>query len=276
MVLPYNYLLQWTEKLLARGQYYFSLGQMYDAFSKVSENALNRALMRLAKKGKVLSIHRGFYLIIAPRFANMGILPPFMFMDDLMNYLGRKYYFGLLTAAALHGSSHHAPQQFFVIIEHPPMRPTRSRQWEIKYVSKHSFIREHLVQIKMETGNIFVSSPVLTALDLIRYEKHIGGLNRAVVVLGELAETIKPEDLSGSSIKSYPISSLQRLGYLLDILEEKELADALFNSMQAQHLSISPNLLRLKTSVRSVRSNINPASYRRWRIIPNIHIDVEP
>jgi hypothetical protein len=38
-----------------------------------------------------------------------------------------------------------------------------------------------------------ISSPALTATDLVQFEKRIGGLNRAATVINELAEVLRPE-----------------------------------------------------------------------------------
>ena len=46
----------------------------------------------------------------------MGVLPGELFIDPMMRALGRNYYVSLLTAAAMHGASHQAPQAFQVMV----------------------------------------------------------------------------------------------------------------------------------------------------------------
>ena len=41
--------------------------------------AIKSALKRLSKKGKIVSFHKGFYLIISAQYANRGILPAVLF-----------------------------------------------------------------------------------------------------------------------------------------------------------------------------------------------------
>ena len=67
-----------------------------------------------------------------------------------------------------------------------------------------------------DAGYIRVSTPELTTLDLIGYEKSIGGLNRVTTMLHELADQMKSDTLLKVARKSCNISHKQRLGYLLE------------------------------------------------------------
>ena len=69
-----------------------------------------------------------------------------------------------------------------------------------------------------------MSSPEATALDLVGYKRHCGGINNVATVLSELAEQIDPEELIRVAGYSH-IAWTQRLGYLLDLVEAKDLAD---------------------------------------------------
>ncbi len=65
-----------------------------------------------------------------------------------------------------------------------------------------------LTQVKVQTGHIPTSTPEATALDLIRYARRIGGLDRVLTVLQELGEVIEPGNLeeaakSDSSLRLY-------------------------------------------------------------------------
>ncbi|MDE2811455.1 MAG: hypothetical protein OXM01_00390, partial [Gemmatimonadota bacterium] len=54
-------------------------------------------------------------------------------------------------------------------------------------------------------------------VDLVGYEKRIGGLDQAATILSELAERIKP-DLLVTAARTAPIPWAQRLGYLLELV----------------------------------------------------------
>ena len=66
-------------------------------------------------------------------------------------------------------------------------------------------------------GTLLVSSPEATALDLVGYARHAGGLSQVATVLSELAERIDPEKLAAAA-RTAPVAWAQRLGYLLEHL----------------------------------------------------------
>ncbi|MBN1478895.1 hypothetical protein EH223_14530 [candidate division KSB1 bacterium] len=72
---------QWIEELQARGKRAFSLRQIHESFPSISEVAAKRSLSRLSQKNKVVSIYKGYYLIISPQYAMKGILPPILFKE---------------------------------------------------------------------------------------------------------------------------------------------------------------------------------------------------
>lgn len=50
-------------------------------------------------------------------YRSWGVLPGELFIDGMMRALGREYYVSLLTAAAMHGAAHQAPQVFQVMVD---------------------------------------------------------------------------------------------------------------------------------------------------------------
>jgi predicted transcriptional regulator of viral defense system len=113
----------WVNHLLAKGKYAFALHQFRADFPGQSDTANKFALKRLVDKEQIISIHKGYYLIIPPQYRSKGILPPTLFLDAFMKELDRPYYLALLNAAAYHGASHQQPQEFFVVTGFPVMRP---------------------------------------------------------------------------------------------------------------------------------------------------------
>lgn len=96
---------EWVENLQSQGKYAFSLTMLQSQLPGLSDIAAKSALSRLTKKGLIISIHKGYYLIITPQYKSKGILPPTLFLDAFMNELKRPYYLALLNAAAYHGAS---------------------------------------------------------------------------------------------------------------------------------------------------------------------------
>jgi len=162
----------WTEELQSKGKLAFSLRQAHEAFPELSEDAIKLALNRLSKKDKIVSIHKGYYLIIPPQYSSKGILPLALYIDGLMRFLQRPYYVGLLSAAAYHGAAHQQPQEFFVVTSLPALRATERKGIKVNYISKNS-INEALIESrKTESGYLKISSPALTATDLVQFEKN--------------------------------------------------------------------------------------------------------
>lgn len=264
-----NYLLSWVENQQSWGKYSFNLSQIKNDFPDLSESAVKRALDRLSNKGRILSVYKGFYIIVPPEYTTRGVLPPMLFIDSLMQFVGKPYYVGLLSAAALHGAAHQQPQEFFVITD-SIQTTTLKKGLKINYVTKKYIPDNFLEKRKTEMGYVNVSNPELTALDLIYYNNRIGGINRAVSVLNELAEVMKPERITGELIGSFSVPSIQRLGYILDVVLGQEiLADKLYS--EAQNLKKEFFRQPLKAGKEKTGFTTND----RWKIIINTNIEID-
>ena len=263
-------ILNWIDKSLANGQFCFT-SKLIDRHLPIkSKVALKRKLDRLVAKGKIVSIHKGFYIIISPAYQNMGILPPEMFMDDMMGYLKRPYYISLLSAASLHGAAHQQPQVHFVCTTLPSMRDTNKNGMQIKYVSKRNFPESHLIQKKTESGYVNLSDPILTCLDLINYYKTIGGFNRAATVINELSEEITDNEVTYSILQLAKNANIQRLGYLWEYeCGQVGLANALFKIVKEPLRSFKT--YKLNPS-RDLQKQIIK---NRWKINVNIEIEID-
>ena len=265
----HNYLLNWLEKQQSYGKYVFSLEQVKQAFSNVSEQALNLALSRLSGKGRILSIYKGFYLIIPPEYASRGILPPLLFINQLMHYIGKPYYVGLLSAAALHGAAHQQPQEFFVVTT-SKQSLTQKNGLKINFLVKKKMPENFLEKRKTESGYVYISNPVLTAADLIYYNKRIGGIIRAVSVLSELADTMKTNNINQELIQNFPATTLQRLGYILEnILQKHQLSEKLYNQLRKRRDKLFMQPLKSGGEAGEFPKN------KKWKIIINIDIEID-
>ncbi|MFH0988470.1 MAG: type IV toxin-antitoxin system AbiEi family antitoxin [bacterium] len=263
-------LLEWIENLQSRGRNSFSLEELKKAPISQSETGIERSLDRLLAKKKIVSIRKGYYLIVSPEYSSRGILPADLFIDGFMKFLDRKYYVGLLNAAAIHGAAHQKPQEYFVVTELPALRPTIKRGLKINYVSKKNINLKFIEQRKTAMGYLNISSPALTAVDLIQFEHRIGGLNRAATILNELVDEMHIEQWSEDFLNDVPNSSIQRLGYLMEnVLRKIEHANYLF-SLCAQ-LKKKFFRLPLKSKGNKRGSSLN----NRWKIVPNIEIEID-
>jgi len=261
---------EWIESKQAKGSTAFSLKDARGSLHEHSEAALKQSLNRLVKKGKIISIHKGYYLIITPQYLSRGILPPQTYLDGLMKFLDRPYYLGLLNAASFYGAAHQQPQEYFIFTNFPVLRPTKKKGIKVNYISRKKIPSILLEQRKTETGYLNISSPELTAADLVQFEKRIGGLSRAAAVLSELVEEIKIENINENFIKEIPVTTIQRLGYLFEkVLKNNQLAERLLeqSKMKAKRFFRIP----LKT-----QAQIKGFSFdAKWKVIINTEIEID-
>lgn len=246
---PKRNIEDWTKSLLAKGKHVFSYADIAKAYKPKSKVAIISALNRLVVKGVVVSIFKEYYLIIPPQYGNKGMLPPMLFLHDLMKHLQRNYYVGLLSAAAYQGASHQQPQEFFVVTTAPFLRTKIKNGIKINYIiTTHLPSENNTEQLKTETGYVNISNPFLTALDIIKYQKNIGGLNRALEVLHELQPSIQQKYITNELVNNYPVTVIQRLGFLFsEILGNKKLADKLLlvckrNNLRFVQIQLNPTL----------------------------------
>ncbi len=92
-------------------------------------------------------------------------------------------------------------------------------------------VRKDIVRIPVQSfntprGTVLVSTPEATAVDLVGYHNHVGGLDQVATILGELADNLDADKLVAAA-QTAPVPWAQRLGYLLERVEAGERAQAL-------------------------------------------------
>lgn len=159
----------WIGEKPPRGRYTFTHDEVVEAFPEMGAGTLARALTREVSKGRILSPLRGFYVIVPEEYVLRGTVPQSFYIDDMMRYLGRKYYVALLSAAELHGAAHQAPMSFFVMIEPPTMRDKKTEMYQTHYFCKSRIPDAYLEQRQTRNGYLNVSGPELTAVESWRW-----------------------------------------------------------------------------------------------------------
>ncbi len=260
----------WVYLRLTQGKYAFALHQLRSAFLGQSNTANKFALKRLVDKGLIISIHKGYYLIIPHQYRSKGILPPSLFLDEFMKELDRPYYLALLNAAAYHGASHQQPQEFFVVTRFPVLRPMQKKGLKINYLSKKGIPVSLLDTRKTEAGYLKISNPALTATDLIQYAKRVGGINRVATILAELVESIQPDAFDNNLLQHVPVTALQRFGYLLDkVFDNQSLANALYHALEKNNFLLFRIPLKASAPMKGFEVD------ERWKVIVNTEIEID-
>ena len=261
-----NYLYEYLKEVRTKGRFTFTFDELKRRFD-LSEKTLRQSLFRLTQKNEIEVIRKGFYVVLTPEYAKNGELPVYMYLDDLMRFAGQNYYLSLYSAAALHGAAHQQPMCFQVIVE-KPTRSIEQANSQIVFFVRKDFPADFVEKKKSVTGYFNVSSPELTALDLMSFSGKIGGMTRIVPVLSELLDVIKPSKMQRAAKDYLPTSSLQRLGYLFDtVFARRDLANVVTNALKSR--TLQPVLL-------SVSSPSKKMIDRNWKIDVNVIIESDP
>ncbi len=257
--------LEYIKYLQSIEEYSFSLEEITEKTSKESV-AIKRELSRLIEKKEILNLRRGFYLIIPPRYSSFEKLPIQLYTKKLFQYLERKYYVGLFTAAKIHGASHQQLQRDYLIIESPMLNDIKKKSFDIHFSTSSNWPENNIEIRKSDAGEYKVSSPALTFIDLIHYHPKIGGLNRMLAPLAELTEEINEHDLSLLASWYNHRSTLQRVGFIFEELSgESPFTDIIYEKLDQD--PFYPVLL-------SPKKNQKPGSANnRWKIDVNLKME---
>ena len=259
----------WIHQREIQGLATFTTEDVVAAFPDLDIQLLRNNLYRAGKAGIITQPYRGFYVIIPPHYAAKSVVPPVYYIDQLMAYLKKPYYIGLLSAAEMLGAAHQRPQYFSVMTTIPQLHTQKQAILDWTY---RASINSALLQTRnSETGTVFLSNPELTALDLVQYEQRIGGLSRAATIIEELSEQTSWNGAAQNGlIAQSTLATVQRLGYILEhVLQNQEQADALYTELR----QVAPKLNRFPLSSR--KSADGAEIDKRWSILINTEIDID-
>lgn len=225
---------------------------------KVSKESIRKALTRLIEKKRIIRLHTGFFCIVPIEYENAGAPPTVWFIDALMSFLNQPYYVSMLTASALQGAAHQQPSEFQVITT-KQQRPLSIGRTCIKFYNRIDLQNIPIQKMKSEAGYFNVSSPEITAFDLIKYVKHVGAYHNIATVLHELSSKIDPEKLVEAA-SFFDMPTIQRTGYILETFGEVNVTQKLLlwiNKKKPRHTPLRPD--------KSCQGEKNA----HWRIIIN-------
>jgi len=253
---------RFIQDLQGRGRYLFSTEEAAERLGR-SLVATRAALRRLKAKGDIADPQRGYHVIVPPEYRALGCLPADQFVPDLMQRLGEPYYVALLSAAAYHGAAHQKPQVFQVMVPRR-RRPIRCGEVRVAFISRSDMAKTPVIERNTSRGTLRIAAAAATALELVGYPEHCGGLSNVATVLAELAESIDAEAVVAEAHRA-PLAWVQRLGYLLALVEASDLASALDPVLVAR----KPFPVALAPSEPTAGST----SDARWKVAVNVHVE---
>lgn len=266
-------LAEYVTELQSKGQVVFAADEAVEALG-TKRGAFLDAAQRLQKRGLLISPRQGFYVVVPPQFASWGAPPPSWYVDALMRKEDQPYYVGLLKAAELHGAAHQAVMEFQVVTAKRMARIRAGRTLIVFYYRKDmAAVADGIEDIKTETGRMKISSPSLTALDLLRYPKATAGIDNSATVLADLAAKIDGDQLAFLSLH-FEKPVVQRLGYLLDSLDRRSLTRRMHEILMSRD---TPSWTELDRAEARDPLFAPKAVERdsRWRVIVRRHPEVD-
>jgi predicted transcriptional regulator of viral defense system len=252
----------YIEKLASAGRYSFTSADAKAAMGG-SADAVKLALARLSRQGAIATPARGFYVIVPPEYRSVGSLPADQFIPALMKEKGLEYYAGLLSAAQYYGAAHQRPQEFQVMVARN-RRAIRCGKVRVKFVARKNLAEVPVRKFNTQRGEINVSTPESTAIDLAGYPQHVGGLDQVATILSELAEEIDAALLPAAA-QTAPLPWAQRLGYLLELAEAEHVVGPLREYIAKEARDYTP-------LAPSARDEDGPRA-SAWKVVVNAEVE---
>lgn len=265
-----NNLQDWVTSEMLRGRYIFTKEDVLDLHLPISNQALQNSLKRLTNRGIMMSPWQNFYVIIPTEYKLRGIVPPSFYIDRLMKFLGRDYYVSLLSAAELNGATHQKAMVFQATVNGGAIRSGLKSGIRLEFTLRQDLPLDYTKKVKTQMGYMNVAGAELTALDIVAEEQKVGGLSRAAEILLELCETTQWDESKLPLLAYFSSATIQRLGYLLELLEETEQADNLYSLFKQ-----TGKVMRKTPLKQSVAISDEMPIDERWKVIKNYEIDID-
>ena len=249
----------YINRRLAAGRVTFPLTDLLKE-TGLSTTAARNQLLRLGPRVvRVARVHQ-FFVIVGSEQMSMGAPPVSWWLDDYFQWLGHPYYVALQSAASIYGSTPQALQVTQVMTDQPRREIIVGRQ-RVQFFVKRGIERTLLQPLANAYAPLQVSSPEVTAFDLVRYASRMGGLARAVETLAPLLALLRTSDMKHVLETEHEISTAQRLGYILEQAGNTKLADAIYDWL--------PSRMAVIPLVATPIGAIKAPTIKRWQLLNN-------
>lgn len=199
---------------LARGRASLTSAEIAEILD-LPEDQVRRRLHAPAGRHEWVTPTRGLWVPVPPEYRTWGAPPGIEIVDAMMRHRGIGYYVGWLSAGALYGAGHQAPQVFQVAVD---------RQIRDRLIGRTRFVfaqrdvaRIPTIDHATRSGSARVSSVAATMLDLADDVERAAGIDNAATVILELAEH---ESFDVAELvrltPSFPAAAGRRVGLLLE------------------------------------------------------------
>ena len=187
----------------------------------VSEDQVRQRLNAPARRGEWVQPTRGLWVPVPPEYRTWGAPPGIEIIDAMMRHRGIGYYVGWLSAAALYGAAHQAPQALQVAVN----RHIRDR---VVGRTRFSFAQRDVACIPSidhptRDGTARVSTVAATMLDVADDLLIAAGIDNAATVIIELSEHDSFEIAQLVQLApSFPAAASRRVGWILSEFTDRD------------------------------------------------------
>lgn len=264
VVTPSN-LADW---LIGRGQHFIA-SQEAAILLDVQPHEVSASLGRARQARKMVSVTKGAWVPVPPEYREAGAPPPLHYIDPLMAHLNHSYYVGFLSAAAIHGASHH-PSMILQVVTPARLRDRQIGGSRISFIQRSAAAERSTQQSNTATGRVAVSTSSTTVLDLADSPNRGGGVSNVATVIGDLliSRLLDVESLPVVAA-AFPATAVQRAGYLLEYMAaetgvETSVADALDELSRMSSTDWAPL---------TPGGSSDGARDQRWRVVVNATVE---
>lgn len=180
----------------------------------VDEDQVRRRLHTPARRGEWIQPTRGLWVPVPPEYRTWGAPPGVEIVDMIMRHRRIGYYVGWLSAAAIYGAAHQAPQVFQVAVD---------RQIRDRVVGRTRFVFAQrdvanipTIAFPTRDGSARVSTVAATMLDVADDMIRAAGIDNAATVIVELSEH---DSFDGADLARlaplFPAAAGRRVGWML-------------------------------------------------------------
>jgi predicted transcriptional regulator of viral defense system len=217
---------------LSHGKSAYTTGELAELLGTTSSQVSWR-LASAVKRSEWIKPTKGLWVAVPPEYRAWGAPPASEFLNQMMQYLDVEYYLGWLSAAAMYGSAHHAPQVVQVATAEPVRERTLGRS-RIRFFTRSNIANLPVIERTVRSGRVRVSTPEVTALDLCSDLELGAGIDNVATVIEGLAEerAISVKQVL-PLIEYYSPAAVRRLGWLLETFTKTGSLDRLVKAAAA-------------------------------------------
>ena len=180
-----------------------------------NEQSSHRVIENLVRKGWLTRLKRGRYLTLPPEYGpeNLGENNPLALASAILD----PSYIGWWTAASYHGFTTQKPRMISVAaLRQFPSRVIEGHQIRFVKIIPRKFFgfqRENLYG-----REICISTPAKTLVDCVDRPDLAGGAAEITRIVLGASTTIDPYEMTEVALKMKSTATLQRLGFLADLV----------------------------------------------------------